>query len=176
MAAITLSHVVKKYGDGYPAVNDVSLDVDDGEFVILVGPSGCGKSTLLRMVVGLEDISDGELTIDDEVVNDTLREKALIGQFDMITSLVGDRYRIVIGDPRATERGGIYPAVESGGYDEYLEKQVLPVVCGSKDDRVDVFEALHIERVEHELADKEPYEVNIAIEAGGEVYYKRFVF
>ncbi|WP_432457815.1 ABC transporter ATP-binding protein [Cellulomonas iranensis] len=70
MAAITLSHVVKKYGDGYPAVNDVSLDVDDGEFVILVGPSGCGKSTLLRMVVGLEDITDGEISIDGDVVND----------------------------------------------------------------------------------------------------------
>ncbi|MBT0992833.1 sn-glycerol-3-phosphate ABC transporter ATP-binding protein UgpC [Cellulomonas sp. DKR-3] len=70
MAAITLKDIVKKYGDGFPAVKGVSLDIADGEFVILVGPSGCGKSTLLRMIVGLEDITSGELKIGDEVVND----------------------------------------------------------------------------------------------------------
>jgi len=70
MAAITMKNIVKKYGDGFPAVNDVSIDVADGEFVILVGPSGCGKSTLLRMIVGLEDITSGEMTIGDRVVND----------------------------------------------------------------------------------------------------------
>ena len=70
MAAITLNHLVKKYGDGFPAVNDVSLDIADGEFIILVGPSGCGKSTLLRMIVGLEDITSGDLLIDGERVND----------------------------------------------------------------------------------------------------------
>jgi multiple sugar transport system ATP-binding protein len=70
MAAITLEHVVKRYGDGYPAVNDVSLQIADGEFMILVGPSGCGKSTLLRMIVGLEDITDGEVRIGERVVND----------------------------------------------------------------------------------------------------------
>ena len=70
MASITLNNIVKKYDDGHPAVNDVSLDIDDGEFVILVGPSGCGKSTLLRMIVGLEDITDGELLIGGERVNE----------------------------------------------------------------------------------------------------------
>ncbi|MCK6081542.1 sn-glycerol-3-phosphate ABC transporter ATP-binding protein UgpC [Microbacterium sp. EYE_5] len=70
MASITLHNVVKTYDDGFTAVKGVDLDIADGEFVILVGPSGCGKSTLLRMIVGLEDISDGELKIDDEVVND----------------------------------------------------------------------------------------------------------
>ncbi|MCC3265754.1 ABC transporter ATP-binding protein [Arthrobacter gengyunqii] len=70
MASITLNHLVKKYGDGFPAVNDVSLDIADGEFIILVGPSGCGKSTLLRMIVGLEDITSGDLLINGERVND----------------------------------------------------------------------------------------------------------
>ncbi|WP_413450819.1 sn-glycerol-3-phosphate ABC transporter ATP-binding protein UgpC [Georgenia phoenicis] len=70
MASITLDNVVKTYPDGFTAVKGVDLDIADGEFVILVGPSGCGKSTLLRMIVGLEDISDGELRIGGEVVND----------------------------------------------------------------------------------------------------------
>jgi len=65
-----MQHITKVYGDGFPAVNDVSLDVADGEFVILVGPSGCGKSTLLRMIVGLEDISSGDMIIAGERVND----------------------------------------------------------------------------------------------------------
>ncbi|MCW2620741.1 MAG: ugpC, partial [Frankiales bacterium] len=69
MATISLNGVTKRYADGTEAVHAVDLDIADGEFVILVGPSGCGKSTLLRMIVGLEDISDGELRIGDEVVN-----------------------------------------------------------------------------------------------------------
>ncbi|MET0578302.1 MAG: sn-glycerol-3-phosphate ABC transporter ATP-binding protein UgpC [Ilumatobacteraceae bacterium] len=70
MAAIEMRNIVKTYGDGFPAVNDVSIDVADGEFVILVGPSGCGKSTLLRMIVGLEDITSGDMIIGGERVND----------------------------------------------------------------------------------------------------------
>ncbi len=70
MAAIQMKNIVKEYGDGFPAVNDVSIDVADGEFVILVGPSGCGKSTLLRMIVGLEDITSGDMVIGDERVNE----------------------------------------------------------------------------------------------------------
>ena len=70
MASIDMKNIVKQYGDGFPAVNDVSIDVQDGEFMILVGPSGCGKSTLLRMIVGLEDITSGDMMIGDKRVND----------------------------------------------------------------------------------------------------------
>ncbi|CAN5251464.1 sn-glycerol-3-phosphate ABC transporter ATP-binding protein UgpC [soil metagenome] len=70
MAKIELDGVWKRYADGTEAVKDLSLRIEDGEFVILVGPSGCGKSTALRMVAGLETISEGKLLIGDKVVND----------------------------------------------------------------------------------------------------------
>jgi len=70
VAEIVLEHLTKRFPDGALAVNDVSLDIADGEFVILVGPSGCGKSTCLNMIAGLEDISDCELRIAGKVVND----------------------------------------------------------------------------------------------------------
>jgi multiple sugar transport system ATP-binding protein len=70
MAQIVLDHVTKRYPDGFEAVKDMSLEIEDGEFMILVGPSGCGKSTALRMVAGLEDITEGDLRIGDRVVNE----------------------------------------------------------------------------------------------------------
>ncbi len=70
MASVQLKNVCKKYPNGYEAVKDFNLDIEDKEFIIFVGPSGCGKSTTLRMVAGLEDISSGELIIDGKVVND----------------------------------------------------------------------------------------------------------
>jgi multiple sugar transport system ATP-binding protein len=70
MATVTLDSVNKIYDNGFQAVYDLSLDVADSEFLVLVGPSGCGKSTALRMVAGLETISSGELRIGDRVVND----------------------------------------------------------------------------------------------------------
>jgi multiple sugar transport system ATP-binding protein len=70
MSEIVLDEVTKRFPDGTEAVKKMSLDIPDGEFVILVGPSGCGKSTALRMIAGLEDVTEGELKIDDQVVND----------------------------------------------------------------------------------------------------------
>ena len=70
MASLSLKNITKAYPNGFVAVKEFNLDIADREFVIFVGPSGCGKSTTLRMVAGLEDISSGELYIDDKLVND----------------------------------------------------------------------------------------------------------
>ena len=70
MASLSLKNICKVYPNGFEAVKDFNLEVEDKEFIIFVGPSGCGKSTTLRMIAGLEEISSGELKIDGRVVND----------------------------------------------------------------------------------------------------------
>ena len=70
MASLSLKHINKTYPNGFEAVKDFNLEIEDKEFIIFVGPSGCGKSTTLRMVAGLEEITSGELKIGDKVVND----------------------------------------------------------------------------------------------------------
>ena len=82
MANVAIRNVEKYYGN-FNALKQVSIDITDGDFVVLVGPSGCGKSTLLRMIAGLEDISDGEIEIGGEVINDLLpkeRDIAMVFQ------------------------------------------------------------------------------------------------
>ena len=70
MASLSLQHINKTYPNGFEAVKDFNLEIEDKEFIIFVGPSGCGKSTTLRMVAGLEEISSGTLKIGDKVMND----------------------------------------------------------------------------------------------------------
>ena len=70
MAGLSLRNINKVYPNGFHAVKDFNLEIEDKEFIIFVGPSGCGKSTTLRMIAGLEDISSGELRIGDRLVND----------------------------------------------------------------------------------------------------------
>ena len=71
MATITIKNLVKKYGDTI-VVNNVNLSVNDGEFITLLGPSGCGKTTTLRAIAGLVEIDDGEIYLDDRLINDLL--------------------------------------------------------------------------------------------------------
>ena len=70
MASVKLNKIVKSYQNNQPIVHGIDLEIKDGEFMVLVGPSGCGKSTTLRMIAGLEEITEGELSIGDKVVND----------------------------------------------------------------------------------------------------------
>ena len=70
MASLSLKNICKVYSNGFEAVKDFNLEVEDKEFIIFVGPSGCGKSTTLRMIAGLEEISSGELIIDGKLMND----------------------------------------------------------------------------------------------------------
>ena len=69
MASLSMKHIYKVYDNGFKAVNDFSMEIEDKEFIVFVGPSGCGKSTTLRMIAGLEEITAGELMIGDKVVN-----------------------------------------------------------------------------------------------------------
>lgn len=74
MASLTIRNARKSYGDT-AVIHGINLDIDDGDFVVFVGPSGCGKSTLLRMIAGLEEITDGEISIGEKVVNDVAPAK-----------------------------------------------------------------------------------------------------
>src|SRR3954463_2459574 len=130
MAAIDMDHIVKKYGDGFPAVNDVSIDVQDGEFMILVGPSGCGKSTLLRMILGLEDITSGDMVIGGKRVND-------LAPRDRNLSMVFQNYALY---PHLTVYENIaFPLRLAGASNEEVDKKVR--------DAADVLELReHLER------------------------------
>ena len=104
MASISLHQVTKTYGSGKQALqvlHGVSADIKDREFIVIVGPSGCGKSTLLRMVAGLEEISDGNISIGGRVVNDlepSERDIAMVFQSYALypTLSVADNIRIIL--------------------------------------------------------------------------------
>lgn len=86
MASVTLEHLTKTYPNGFVSVNDVSLSIEDGEFVVFHGPSGCGKSTILRMIGGLEDITSGKIYLGRDLLNDTLpRDRHLAMAFQNYT-------------------------------------------------------------------------------------------
>src|SRR3954453_18933736 len=108
MAESKREHVTKRYADGFEAVKDMSLDIQDGEFMILVGPSGCGKSTALRMIAGLEDITDGQMLIGGDVVNDKAPR-------DRDIAMVFQNYALY---PHMTVRDNMGFALELAGVDK----------------------------------------------------------
>ena len=86
MASVTLEQLTKTYPNGFVSVNDVSLSIEDGEFVVFHGPSGCGKSTILRMIGGLEDITSGKIYLGRDLLNDILpRDRHLAMAFQNYT-------------------------------------------------------------------------------------------
>ncbi|MEP1209892.1 MAG: sn-glycerol-3-phosphate ABC transporter ATP-binding protein UgpC [Rhizobiaceae bacterium] len=105
MAGVELTGVRKVYPNGAEAVRGVDMKIEHGEFIVFVGPSGCGKSTLLRMVAGLEGITDGEITIDDRVIND-------VSPADRDVAMVFQNYALY---PHMTVRGNMSYGLKNRG-------------------------------------------------------------
>ncbi len=115
MSEITLDKITKRFPDGTEAVKDLDLEIADGEFLILVGPSGCGKSTALRMIAGLEDISDGEMKIGGDLVNDQAPK-------DRDIAMVFQNYALY---PHMTVRDNMaFPLKMAGAEDEEIKDKV----------------------------------------------------
>jgi multiple sugar transport system ATP-binding protein len=140
MATVTFDHVYKRFAGDVIAVNDLNLQVADGEFLILVGPSGCGKTTALRCVAGLETISDGRLLIGDQVVNDVApkdRDIAMVFQSYALYPHMSVFDNLAFGlklrkmpkaeiDTRVREAAGIL------GLDRYLDRKPKALSGGQR--------------------------------------------
>jgi multiple sugar transport system ATP-binding protein len=131
MTAITLDRLEKTYPAGVKAVDSLSLEIRDGEFMVLVGPSGCGKSTALRMVAGLEEITGGELRIGDRVMNRTPardRDVAMVFQSYALYPHLSVRQNIGFGltlrkVPKAEIRRRVDEVADILGLKEYLDRK-----------------------------------------------------
>src|SRR6059036_535766 len=140
MAEIVLDGVSKRFADGFEAVKDMNLDVNDGEFVILVGPSGCGKSTALRMIAGLEDITAGELRIGDQVVNQLApkdRDIAMVFQNYALYPHMTVRDNLAFGlairkQPRDVIDGRVNAVAASLGLDALLDRKPAQLSGGQR--------------------------------------------
>ena len=140
MACVTFEHLTKTYPNGFVSVNDVSLHVNDGEFVVLHGPSGCGKSTILRMIGGLEDITSGEIYLGGELLNDILpRDRRLAMAFQNYTlykhfnvydnMALGLRLRDL---PRTVIDSRVKTAAKFLGITEVLSKKLKAISAADK--------------------------------------------
>lgn len=111
-----------------------------------------------------------------EIVSNAVLNKALADQYDMITYIVGGNYGVVIGDEFNLQRGNIFPKKRTGSYETYINEQVAPTLSGSQEERDKALKALSLQKIEHALEIREPYEVNIHCFIDGEIFHKQFVF
>ena len=117
-----------------------------------------------------------ETEYNTEMVNQVLDEKVLAQQYDMITYIVSGYYGVAIGDAANIGKGSIFPKERNGVYADYIREQVAPVIAGSEEEKTATLHALSLETIEAELAKSEPYTADVAIEIGGEIFNKRFMF
>ena len=140
MASVTYEHVTKRFSAETVAVNDLSLEIKDGEFMVLVGPSGCGKSTALRMLAGLEEITDGDIKIADRVVNDVpardrdiamvFQSYALYPHMSVYDNMAfGLKMR---GTPKAEIEGKVRNAAKMLGLDNLLQRKPRQLSGGQR--------------------------------------------
>jgi len=140
MAEIQFNHVSKEYGGGTLAVDDLNLEIAEGEFVVLVGPSGCGKTTALRMVAGLEEISYGEIRIGDRVVNDLAprdRDIAMVFQNYALYPHKTVYENLVFGlrmrkTPKAEQRRRVEEIARILGLEEMLQRRPAQLSGGQR--------------------------------------------
>lgn len=140
MAGLSFKHIYKIYDGGVEAVKDFNLEINDKEFVVFVGPSGCGKSTTLRMVAGLEDISKGELYIEDKLVNDVEpkdRDIAMVFQnyalYPQMTVKENMSYALKIAKTPVEEiNKKVDEAAKILGLEEYLDRKPKALSGGQR--------------------------------------------
>src|SRR6476646_7741561 len=140
MAEVSCRKVIKEYEGGVQAVKGIDLDIADHEFVVLVGPSGCGKSTTLRMIAGLEEISSGEIWIDDALVNDvppTDRDIAMVFQNYALYPHMSVYENMAFGlklrkYPKEEIKQRVNEAAEILGIQEYLNRKPKQLSGGQR--------------------------------------------
>jgi multiple sugar transport system ATP-binding protein len=140
MATVTFDHVYKRFSPDVVAVNDLSLEVRDGEFLVLVGPSGCGKTTALRCIAGLESISDGQLRIGDRVVNDVApkdRDIAMVFQSYALYPHMSVYDNLAFGlklrkTPKADIQRRVNAAADILGLDKFLDRKPKALSGGQR--------------------------------------------
>ena len=140
MARIVLDHVTKLFGSDVVAVDDVSLEIGDGEFMVLVGPSGCGKSTILRLLAGLEDVTAGEIYIEERAVTDLPpkdRDVAMVFQNYALYPHMTVEQNIGFGlrlrrTPRDSMRSKVREAAKILGLEPYLARKPAELSGGQR--------------------------------------------